>query len=84
VITLDAMMPGGGWLGRAQAPQSRPVLAGIPVVMMTIIEDKSLAYSLGAKDYIMKPIHRDKLVDAVTKLCGEKEREKSHAYDSAG
>jgi CheY-like chemotaxis protein/anti-sigma regulatory factor (Ser/Thr protein kinase) len=84
VITLDAMMPvEDGWavLKRLKAD---PVLAGIPVVMMTIIEDKSLAYSLGAKDYIMKPIHRDKLVDAVTKLCGEKEREKSHAYDSAG
>jgi signal transduction histidine kinase/DNA-binding response OmpR family regulator len=58
VITLDVMMPGAsGWdvLGRLK---SDPDLARIPVIMATIIEDRSLAYSLGAADYLCKPIDR--------------------------
>jgi CheY-like chemotaxis protein/anti-sigma regulatory factor (Ser/Thr protein kinase) len=69
VITLDAMMPGeDGWavLTRLKAD---PELSAIPVVMMTIIEDKSLAFSLGASDYLTKPIDRDQLVGAIARLC---------------
>ncbi len=69
VITLDAMMPGeDGWavLTRLKAD---PELSAIPVVMMTIIEDKSLAFSLGASEYLTKPIDRDRLVGAIARLC---------------
>ena len=68
-ITLDAMMPGeDGWavLTRLKAD---PELSAIPVVMMTIVEDKSLAFSLGASEYLTKPIDRDRLVGVITRLC---------------
>ena len=61
-ITLDVMMPGmDGWAVLA-ALKSDPDLADIPVVMVTIVDDKRLGYSLGASDYLTKPIDRSRLV----------------------
>src|SRR5262249_46615286 len=62
-ITLDVMMPHmDGWSVLA-ALKSDAELAGIPVIMVTIVDDKKLAYSLGASDYLTKPIHRKRLAD---------------------
>jgi len=67
VITLDVIMPGmDGW-AVLQELKSDPALCDIPVVMATIIADRSLGYSLGASDYLMKPIARDKLQMALAR-----------------
>ena len=58
-ITLDVMMPGmDGWqvLGEIKAD---PDLCDIPVIMVSIVEDRNLAYSLGATEYLTKPVDRD-------------------------
>ncbi|MCI0540393.1 MAG: response regulator, partial [Verrucomicrobiales bacterium] len=61
VITLDVMMPGmDGWAVLTALKSNRD-LADIPVIMMTILDDKSLAFSLGAADYLTKPIDWDRL-----------------------
>jgi PAS domain S-box-containing protein len=60
-ITLDVMMPSmDGWAVLA-ALKSDPDLADIPVIMVTIVDDKNLAYSLGAAHYLTKPIQRKRL-----------------------
>jgi PAS domain S-box-containing protein len=60
-ITLDVMMPGmDGWNVLA-ALKSDPELAEIPVVMVTIVDNKNLGFSLGASDYLTKPIDRKRL-----------------------
>jgi PAS domain S-box-containing protein len=70
-ITLDVMMPGmDGWavLGQLKAD---PATCDIPVIMMTVLEDRNLAYSLGASDYLTKPIDRDRLASVLRKHhCG--------------
>ena len=38
------------------ALKADPELADIPVVMMTLVNDKNLGYALGASDYLPKPI----------------------------
>ncbi len=56
VILLDVTMPGmDGWsvLGALKAD---PALSAIPVVMVTFLEQRALASTLGAADYIMKPV----------------------------
>jgi len=61
-ITLDVMMPGmDGWtvLSRLKADAT---VADIPVVMLTIIDDRNHGYMLGASDYLMKPVDRDRLL----------------------
>jgi signal transduction histidine kinase/CheY-like chemotaxis protein len=60
-ITLDVMMPGmDGW-AVLSALKADPVIAGIPVIMLTIVDDKNLGYALGASDYLTKPIDRERL-----------------------
>jgi PAS domain S-box-containing protein len=55
-ITLDVMMPGmDGW-AVLSALKSDPELAEIPVVMVSVVDDKNLAFSLGAMDYVTKPV----------------------------
>ena len=60
-ILLDVRMPSlNGWevLSRLK---SDPELADIPVIMVTIEEDRSLGYALGAVDYLLKPVDYDRL-----------------------
>ena len=61
-ITLDVMMPGmDGW-AVLSALKADADVAGIPVVMLTIVDDRNLGYALGASDYLTKPIDRERLV----------------------
>jgi adenylate cyclase len=61
VITLDVMMPGlNGWEVLQQL-KADPELAGIPVVMLTILDEKKKGLSLGAAEYATKPIDRGAL-----------------------
>jgi GAF domain-containing protein/CheY-like chemotaxis protein len=66
-ITLDVMMPGlDGW-AVLSALKADPDVAGIPVIMLTIVDDKNLGYALGAADYLTKPIDRERLVTVLDK-----------------
>ncbi len=66
-ITLDVMMPGmDGWAVLA-AIKADPALTDIPVIMLTVVDDKKLGYSLGAAEYLMKPIDREHLKRVLTR-----------------
>ena len=61
IITLDVLMPGlDGW-AVLKALKSDPATADIPVIMLTIVDDRRLGMSLGAADYLSKPIDRRRL-----------------------
>ena len=67
-ITLDVMMPGmDGW-AVLSALKSEAELADIPVVMLTIVDDKNLGYGLGATDYMIKPVDRERLAEILMKF----------------
>jgi CheY-like chemotaxis protein len=58
---LDVLMPGmDGW-AVLTALKADPDVADIPVVMVTIVDNKNLGYALGASDYLTKPVDRDSL-----------------------
>jgi CheY-like chemotaxis protein len=60
-ITLDVMMPElDGWavLRRLKAD---PETADIPVVVVSVLKDGSLAYALGATGFLSKPVEKDRL-----------------------
>jgi CheY-like chemotaxis protein len=66
-ITLDVMMPEmDGW-SVLRALKADPGLQDIPVVMLTMLDDKSKGYSLGATDYLTKPVDRDQLHNALAR-----------------
>ena len=69
-VTLDIMMPDlDGWTVLA-AIKGDPALAAIPVVLMSIVDQKNRGYALGAADYLVKPVDRTKLVETLTGICG--------------
>ncbi len=60
-ITLDVMMPRiDGWKVLALL-KADPETADIPVIMLTMVGDRNLGYSLGASDFLTKPIDRERL-----------------------
>ena len=62
VITLDVLMPGmDGWAVLTEL-KADPALSEIPVIMLTIMDEKQMGYALGAADYLTKPIDWDRLV----------------------
>ncbi len=69
-ITLDVMMPQvDGWTVLA-AIKGDPALADIPVVLVTIVDEKQRGYSLGATDYMVKPIDRTRLSGLLRSISG--------------
>lgn len=68
VITLDVMMPGlDGWAVLVQL-KADPVLADIPIIMLTMIDNKNIGYALGVTDYLTKPVDREKLSNILHKV----------------
>jgi signal transduction histidine kinase/CheY-like chemotaxis protein len=62
VITLDVMMASmDGWTVLA-ALKADPELMNIPVVVLTVVDDRNLGFTLGAADYLTKPVDRERLV----------------------
>jgi signal transduction histidine kinase/DNA-binding response OmpR family regulator len=69
-ITLDVIMPDlDGWTVLA-ALKGDPATADIPVVLVTIIDEKQRGYALGAAEYMVKPVDRERLTRALRSLCG--------------
>ncbi|HXH84824.1 MAG TPA: response regulator [Candidatus Tectomicrobia bacterium] len=69
-ITLDIMMPDlDGWTVLA-ALKGDPALADIPVILVTIVDEKQRGYALGAADYLVKPVDRDRLTASLRRLVG--------------
>jgi CheY-like chemotaxis protein len=61
VITLDIMLPDmDGWAVLSQL-KADPGLSDIPVVVISMMSDQNTGFALGAAEYMVKPIDRDKL-----------------------
>lgn len=63
IIILDVLLPDSDGWNVLTWLKSHPELAGVPVIMLTIVEDKERAFSLGAANYLTKPIERARLVE---------------------
>ena len=67
VITLDVMMPGmDGW-AVLTALKADPATADIPVIMLTIVDEKQIGFALGAADYFTKPIDWSRMTASLKK-----------------
>ncbi len=68
VITLDLLLPvKDGWQVLKELKR-HPLCKHIPVIIVSIIDEKSLGFSLGAVDYFVKPVNRDDLVQALDRV----------------
>lgn len=67
-ITLDILLPDrDGWEVLAELKAS-PRTRDIPVVIVSVLDQQTLGFRLGAADYLVKPVERDALLQAV-KRC---------------
>jgi signal transduction histidine kinase/CheY-like chemotaxis protein len=67
-ITLDIMMPEkDGWQILREV-KADPELCRIPVIIMSIVSERSLGFSLGVTDYLVKPVDRRVLIDVLERL----------------
>jgi signal transduction histidine kinase/FixJ family two-component response regulator len=67
VITLDVIMPErDGWDVLRQI-KSDPQLAQIPVIMVTVVDNQAMGFDLGASNYLIKPVDRDRLAVLIEK-----------------
>lgn len=66
-ITLDIMLPRiDGWEVLKKL-KTLPATRDIPVIIVSIVENPTLGFSLGAVDYFTKPINRKGLIDSLKK-----------------
>jgi CheY-like chemotaxis protein/two-component sensor histidine kinase len=75
-ITLDIMMPEkDGWQVLREI-KNDPELCRTPVIVMSIVSERSLGFSLGVADYLVKPVDRRVLIDVLERL---RERKTMHS-----
>jgi len=81
VITLDVLLKGAdGWHILA-ALKADPLLAQIPVLMLTIMDERNTGFALGAADYLTKPVDRRRLIEVVGRHCGHGQGEHAARRD---
>ncbi|QWV95162.1 response regulator [Geomonas oryzisoli] len=69
-ITLDIMMPEmDGW-EVMRALKEHPETADIPVMIISLSEDRATGVALGAVGVISKPVGKEQLMDAFARLTG--------------
>ncbi|WP_372632960.1 response regulator [Cohnella sp.] len=73
LICLDILMPSmDGWSVLSEL-KSDPELRDIPVVILSLTDDKPLGYSLGASEFLTKPLEREQLVAVIDKYLPDTE-----------
>jgi len=73
-ITLDIMMPGTDGWQVLHALKTDPQTRDIPVVLISIVDQKELGFRLGATDYMVKPFEREALIGALARIAPDNER----------
>ncbi len=67
VITLDVLLPGiDGW-GVLEVVKADPQTRDLPVIVVTVTDDRRRAYALGASDFFVKPVDRDALLRQIAR-----------------
>jgi signal transduction histidine kinase/CheY-like chemotaxis protein len=67
-IVLDVLLPGmDGWEVLREL-KSDPSTRNIPVIIVTIVDEREVGLALGAVDYFVKPVDRVALIDRLSRL----------------
>jgi signal transduction histidine kinase/DNA-binding response OmpR family regulator len=70
-ITLDVMMPDmDGWEVLSEL-KADAATCDIPVIMVTMTDDRALGYALGATEFLTKPVQRSQLVQLLDRYAPE-------------
>ncbi len=72
LILLDVMMPEMGGFDVAAVLKSNPETAEIPIVILSIVEDRERGYRLGIDRYFTKPIDMEALLESIHALIAQR------------
>ena len=76
LILLDVLMPGrDGWSLLKECKTDKD-LKDIPVIMISQLNQSNLASSLGANDYLTKPIDRSHFINTLKRILGNDTQDK--------
>ncbi|HXA84565.1 MAG TPA: response regulator, partial [Candidatus Dormibacteraeota bacterium] len=67
VITLDILMPTGSGWEMLHRLRNTPETAKTPVIVVSIVDQKQLGFSLGAAEYLVKPVSKEILLEALSR-----------------
>lgn len=67
-MTLDVMLPGRDGWEVIQELKSDPQTSDIQIIMLSMLDNRQLGYSLGATDYLVKPVSRNDLLRRLGQL----------------
>jgi CheY-like chemotaxis protein len=67
-ITLDIIMPGRDGWDILDTLKKDPETTDIPVICISILDNRELGLSLGAFEYLVKPIDKDRLMEELRRL----------------
>ena len=73
-VILDILLPGiDGWEVLAQL-KADPETAAIPVVVVSMLDERGRGFALGAAEYLVKPVGKDPLLAALHRAAAIPER----------
>ena len=73
-VVLDILLPGiDGWEVLAQL-KADPATAAIPVVVVSMLDERGHGFALGAAEYLVKPVGKDQLLAALYRVAAIPER----------
>jgi CheY-like chemotaxis protein len=68
-IILDIMMPGINGYDVLRLLKGEEATAEIPVIVLSVLDEKEKAFALGAAEFVSKPFHKQHLLDNVRALA---------------
>jgi PAS domain S-box-containing protein len=66
-ITLDITMPHASGFEALFQLKTTPETANIPVIVVSVVDQKQMGFTLGAAEYLVKPVQKSALLEAVGK-----------------
>jgi PAS domain S-box-containing protein len=76
LIVLDVMMPGISGFDVVSVLRSAPETSTIPLVILSIIDDRQRGKKLGVDRYLTKPVHIEELIESIDSLLKQRETHK--------
>jgi signal transduction histidine kinase/CheY-like chemotaxis protein len=73
-ITLDILMPDKDGWEVLRALKADAATAGIPIIVISVLDNKALGFRLGAFDYLLKPLDREAVLAALGRIRGQPSR----------
>jgi DNA-binding response OmpR family regulator len=80
VITLDILLRNGSGFGALYELKHLKQTAHIPIVVISAVDQKKMGLVLGASEYLVKPIHKQCLLEAIERHVKRRSGQRLHVH----